>query len=564
MMRFSPLAKQLSLKDIHGSEIPFAWVQSRNPVEIDEFAPTVLIAGSAVELEDRTIPLAPDSVLSGQCRRIAEILVKYRMNLVSDACPGIPHIVEREYIKQTGRGVAVDLSVLRTPDDLDTTRAYSPTGFPASGDILVFCGSGFEVLSLVNTYCSDIILVIGGGLGSLMEGIIGVVNDLPVVCFSPSGGIAQEMQALFERYRSKYKNLQIMTCRSLEALDVFLASFASDFRTRRRASRLAGFLSRFSPSNQRAEFRTDITIAPNLQEITYRCGQSTVRLSDPVLMIDDVRILKSGCSGLAIRGRLDNASRLYHYDNVTIQVPQGLPSLIWCPSIDTFVSISAMRPHLKRRYRNALDVGTGSGIIALWMAATDRADHVDGIDKNAEATRCAAANVAGMGLMNRCRIVTGHYEHFWMQSKAYELVTCNPPYVPVINGLTREDGFFEGLKLVKELLSTLDRIMTRNGVCFLTLSSLSWADADVRRLLEGFIERRQAVLVQERCLPFKVAEVFVDPMWLQYLLEGGGLFCHGNDSYQYWHSVQVWKITNSPMAETNPSGSNNHGQNGTG
>ena len=188
MMRFSPQVRQLSLRDIHGSEIPFAWVEVRNAVEIDEFAPTVLIAGSAVELEDREIPVAPDSVLSEHCTAIAGILVKHRLNLVSDACPGIPHVVEREYIRQSGRGAAIDLSVLRTPDDLDTTRAYSPTGFPAGGDILVFCGSGFEVLSIVNTHCADVILVIGGGLGSLMEGIIAVVNDLPVVCFSPSGG----------------------------------------------------------------------------------------------------------------------------------------------------------------------------------------------------------------------------------------------------------------------------------------------------------------------------------------------------------------------------------------
>jgi hypothetical protein len=554
MMRLAPLTRQVSLGDIHGSEIPFAWVQVRNPVEIDEYAPTVLIAGSAVELEDRAMPVAADTVLSEHCAAIAGILVKHRMNLVSDACPGIPDLVERAYIRHAGRGAAIDLSVLRTPDDVDTTRAYSPTGFPANGDVLVCCGSGFEVLSIVNTHCADIVLVGGGGLGSLMEGIIAVVNDLPVVSFSPSGGIAMEMQTLFERYRSRYKDLRITTCDTVEALDAFLAGFAADFRKGRRPSRLGKFLSRFLPSTQTGDLHADIAIEQDLREITYGYGRSTVRMADPVLVVDDVRILNEGSSGIAIRGYLDHAPRRYRYDDVTILVPRGLPSVVWCPSIDTFVSISAMRPHLESRCRKALDVGTGSGIIALWVAASGRADHVDGIDKNAEATRCASANASGSGLTKKCRIITGFYEDFWRESEAYGLITCNPPSVPFPDGLIREDGCFEGLGLVKELLSSLHHILTRDGMCFLTLSSVSWADAEVRRSLEDLIERGQAVLIHRRSLPFKVADVLVDPEWLRYLIEGGGLSVHDHDPYRYWHDVQVWKIGRLPEAgdETSP------------
>lgn len=550
VLRLSTQTRQVSLKDIHGSDIPNIWVHVTRPVDVDRNAPTVLIVGSAVELEHRTMPIAPNALIDEHCRAIADIIAKHRMNLVSDACPGIPNLVERAYVGHPGRGVAVDLSVLRSPDELETQRAYSPTGFPAGGDVRLFCGTGFEVLSIVNTYCADIALVIGGGLGSLMEGIIAVINDLPILCYSPSGGIAGEMQSLFERYRSRYKHLRITTCATPTALEAALADFATDFRGRRVSSRLYDFVSRMQLSAPEPDVHTDISVDTDLRHVTFECGQIAMRIPNPILVIDDARILEQTSGGSAIRSYLDSAPRRYRYDGVTIRVPAGGPPIVWCPGIDTFVMMAAMRPHLRQRYRSALDVGTGTGVIASWIVATDRAQRVVAIDSNAEATRCAAVNLTAMGLGERSSIRTLRYQRFRQGSGAFDLITCNPPYVPRVDGRTGDDGGFDGVDLVIDLLSTLDHTLASDGVCFLTLSSTSWTNATVRRLLQRLIHQKRAVPIRERLLPFKVAGVLDDEQWLRQLLDRGGLFRHSSDHYAYWHRVEVWKLSNTAMAES--------------
>lgn len=539
------------MQDIHGAELPFIRAELRRTVNLHELGPTVLVVGSAVELEDRAVPLVPDAELRSQCAAIADMLVRHGMNLVSDACPGIPNLVEGEYVTRPGRGLAVDLSILRGPDETMTTRAYSPSGFPSIGDVLLFCASGFEVLSIINTHCVDLVLVIGGGLGSLMEGIIAVVNDLPVLCYSPAGGIAGEMQAIFERYLTRYKTLRITTCGTAEALDAALAAFAGEFLSAGPPSRLAAFLSRLGLDAEAAapHTHTTITIAPDLRHVAYECGQRGIRVCDPVLLIDDARIVRDATSGAAIRSLLDSAPRIYRHDGVALRVPAGMPQRVWCPSIDTFLLISAVRRRAGRHIRRVLDVGTGSGVIALWLAERREALDVTGIDSQAEAARCAEVNAADSGLAARCHIRAVRYQDFWRDAGRFDLVVCNPPYLPAFSTRDDADGgeSFCGLDLVIELLRSLDQVLAPGGECFLTLSSVSWTDAGVRGLMEALVESGRAEMIDEREVPFKLAAVLVDPVWLETLVRDGGVFTRAGD-YAHAHRVQVWKIVSNRRA----------------
>jgi release factor glutamine methyltransferase len=380
-----------------------------------------------------------------------------------------------------------------------------------------------------------------------MEGIIAVINDLPVVCFLPSGGVAREMQSLFERYRSRYKHLRIDTCASCDALDTWLADFAARFREQRNPSRLAAFFRRVQPTAESLS-PVEIAVDGDLRHVTLTCRQLTMRVPDPVLIVDDARFLEEPATGAAIRSCLESAPRRYCYEGVTIDVPHGVPTLVWCPGIDTFVMLAAIRPHLRDQYRTALDVGTGTGIIAVWMAAARRTCEVVGIDSSPEAAACASVNVEAMRLTNHCTIIAERYQQFRRGSPAFELVLCNPPYIPRLEAAAQDDGAVTGVDLVIDLISTLDRTLTRDGICFLTLSSTSWTDARVRGIMGDLIRRKRATLVHERPLPFKVADVLVDRGWVDRLREGGGLYGQAGDHYALWHTVQVWKLTNTPHA----------------
>ena len=542
-MRLLPTVQQISLRDIHGAELPFVWLQIERSLVVDERLPTVLIVGSAIELNERTVPIVDAGALDEYCQGIATTLARLGFNIVSDGCPGIPDRIESYFASQPVRGISLALSVLRGPDEHQTDRAYSPTGFPVSGDIRLFCGTGFEMLSILNTYSADLVLVVGGGLGSLMEGAIAVINDLPVVCFSPAGGISGEMQALFERYRSQYKNLQIATCETMADLVLFLEGFAGDFQRRREHSRLHGLLSRLQLGDDASQAGTDIVVDANLLHVTYQCNHHQIQIRNPTLLIDDMGILSDAGSGVAVRGHLESTSRRYHFEGITVHVPARMPGQVWCPSIDTFFLINSMRSRLRQAYANTLDIGTGTGAIALWLASHGGIGKVLGIDPNAEATRCAAVNVVAAGLAGTCRVETTTYQDLDLSDQRFDLITCTPPYVPRLQEGDQPDGSFAGVSLIVDLLSTIDEVLAAGGECYMTLSSVSWLDAKVRSQMQARIDRGMATLVAERKVPFKLTDVLLDVAWLGKLTERGHVFQCEEDCYEYWHRVQVWRLT---------------------
>jgi len=128
--------------------------------------------------------------------------------------------------------------------------------------------------------------------------------------------------------------------------------------------------------------------------------------------------------------------------------------------------------HLREGDR-ILDLGTGSGCLAVAIAHYCRGVSVDAVDVSQDAIDVACANVAAHGLAERVRAIRS--DLFTAVEGRYRVIISNPPYVPDrrLAELPLEyahepslalAGGPEGLSLVAEILFQAPRYLVADGV----------------------------------------------------------------------------------------------------
>lgn len=131
-----------------------------------------------------------------------------------------------------------------------------------------------------------------------------------------------------------------------------------------------------------------------------------------------------------------------------------------------------------------VDLGTGSGAIALSLALEAPAALVWGTDRSEDALAVARANLSGMGsrVATRVRLAAGH----WFDALPgdlegrVDLIVANPPYVGAAEELPAEVADWEpagalvagptGLEAVEEILAAAPRWLRRPGAVVLEIA----------------------------------------------------------------------------------------------
>jgi len=161
------------------------------------------------------------------------------------------------------------------------------------------------------------------------------------------------------------------------------------------------------------------------------------------------------------------------------------------------------------RVKHVLDIGTGSGCIAIACAFAFPAARVDAVDISTDALDVAAGNVAKHAVGDRVRLLHGDCFGPLAGGERYDLIVANPPYV--------SDA--EMAVLPREYLHEPD-LALRAGPDGLDV---------VRRILSGAAEHLEddgVLVVEVGDSDTRVGEAYpkLPFVWLEFEHGGGGVF----------------------------------------
>mgnify|MGYP002419426957 CR=1 FL=1 len=112
-----------------------------------------------------------------------------------------------------------------------------------------------------------------------------------------------------------------------------------------------------------------------------------------------------------------------------------------------------------KRGERVLDLGTGTGIIPILMAAKTDGEHFTGLEIQEESADMAARSVACNGLQQKIDIVNGDIKEASgiFGAASFDVVTTNPPYMTDTHGLKNPD--MPKAIARHEVLCTLDDVV---------------------------------------------------------------------------------------------------------
>ena len=150
------------------------------------------------------------------------------------------------------------------------------------------------------------------------------------------------------------------------------------------------------------------------------------------------------------------------------------------PRPDTEIIIEqVLKIYKNKDYINFLEVGVGSGCIALSMLKEKRFFFGTGIDLSQDSIEICRYNAKKLGVNNRIKLLKSDVDNLIFRK--YDLIISNPPYIKKfdLNKLNREvidyepkmalDGGLEGLSVIRKVIKKSSELIKTHGKLILEI-----------------------------------------------------------------------------------------------
>ncbi len=201
-------------------------------------------------------------------------------------------------------------------------------------------------------------------------------------------------------------------------------------------------------------------------------------LADPGLPVA-AGALRKFKKGLALKEQgLPLAYILGWQDFRDIRIKVDKRVLVPRPETEELAGLAAAFLKTRKGELSAMDYGSGSGAIGLWLAKEFPALRLKSVEKSARALACAAENAAALGLAARMEFIQA--STLETVAGTVDVIVSNPPYIPtrVIPGLAPEvlseprmslDGGGDGLNVARMLVNLAPAKLKKGGALIMEL-----------------------------------------------------------------------------------------------
>ncbi len=255
---------------------------------------------------------------------------------------------------------------------------------------------------------------------------------------------------------------------------------------------------------------------------------------NPKLITDNHQIAKLPVTKRDTLFSLFNCKpRTVEYDNVSVYWNESHVN-VWCPSIDTILFAKALKKIQKKlkHVRSAIEIGCGSGYLSKYLLEKNK--QIESLivnDINPYAIKCASDNIKD----KRALFINGS-GLLTMKNKKFDLIICNPPYVPRPSSI--HDNPYEGIELLKYFLQHGHEHLNPGGILITNISSLC------KHLVINKKMPRKIKLLDKMTVPLKVNNILNNPSWVKYLSKYCGMKKKMINGYEYYQTIEIVIIQN--------------------